>query len=44
MTTGENTPETEPTGEDAYELDRKRVAQILFALDRDDREALVELM
>ncbi|MCZ4269417.1 magnesium transporter [Tritonibacter mobilis] len=44
MTTGENTPETEPTGEDAYELDRKRVAQILFALDRDDREALVDLM
>ncbi|MBU3034912.1 magnesium transporter [Tritonibacter mobilis] len=44
MTTGENTPETEPTGDDAYELDRKRVAQILFALDRDDREALVELM
>ncbi|WP_114961393.1 magnesium transporter [Tritonibacter mobilis] len=44
MTTGENTPETELTGEDAYELDRKRVAQILFALDRDDREALVELM
>jgi len=44
MTTGENTPETEPTGEDAYELDRKRVAQILFALDRDDRDALVDLM
>ncbi|MBW3243025.1 magnesium transporter [Epibacterium sp. DP7N7-1] len=44
MTTGENTPETEPMGDDAYELDRKRVAQILFALDRDDREALVELM
>ncbi len=44
MTTGENTPETEPTGDDAYELDRKRVAQILFALDRDDREALVGLM
>ena len=44
MTTGENTPETEPAGEDAYELDRKRVAQILFALDRDDREALVDLM
>ncbi|ABF64637.1 magnesium transporter [Ruegeria sp. TM1040] len=44
MTTGENTPEAETMGEDAYELDRKRVAQILFALDRDDRDALVELM
>ncbi|MCG7623062.1 magnesium transporter [Epibacterium sp. Ofav1-8] len=44
MTTGEITPDAEVTGEDAYELDRKRVAQILFALDRDDREALVELM
>jgi magnesium transporter len=44
MTTGENTPEAETMGEDAYELDRKRVAQILFALDRDDRAALVELM
>jgi len=44
MTTGENTPEAETIGEDAYELDRKRVAQILFALDRDDRDALVELM
>jgi len=44
MTTGEDTPDVETTGEDAYELDRKRVAQILFALDRDDRGALVELM
>ncbi|MFP3382529.1 MULTISPECIES: magnesium transporter [Tritonibacter] len=44
MTTGEDTPDVEATGEDAYELDRKRVAQILFALDRDERETLVELM
>jgi magnesium transporter len=36
-------PEVEET-DDAYSLDRKAVAQILFAVDRDDREGLVALM
>ncbi|WP_300586963.1 magnesium transporter [Marivita sp.] len=36
-------PEVEDT-EDAYSLDRKAVAQILFAVDRGDREQLVTLM
>jgi magnesium transporter len=36
-------PEVEDT-EDAYSLDRKAVAQILFAVDRDDRDELVALM
>jgi magnesium transporter len=36
-------PEVEDT-EDAYSLDRKAVAQILFAVDRDDRDGLVALM
>jgi magnesium transporter len=36
-------PEVEET-DDAYSLDRKAVAQILFAVDRDDREDLVALM
>ncbi|MDP4992613.1 MAG: magnesium transporter [Marivita lacus] len=36
-------PEIEET-EDAYSLGRKAVAQILFAVDRDDRDQLVELM
>ncbi|MBO6884987.1 MAG: magnesium transporter [Marivita sp.] len=36
-------PEVEDT-EDAYSLDRKAVAQILFAVDRGDREQLVALM
>ena len=31
-------------GDDAYSLDRKAVAQILFAVDRDDRDDLVALM
>ncbi|OIQ24611.1 MAG: magnesium transporter [Alphaproteobacteria bacterium MedPE-SWcel] len=44
MTTGENTPEADIATEDGYDLDRKRVAQILFALDRDDRETLIALM
>ncbi len=44
MTTGEITPEDTAAHEDAYELDRKRVAAILFAVDRNDREKLVELM
>ncbi|WP_420003338.1 magnesium transporter [Arenibacterium sp. LLYu02] len=44
MTMGEITPEETAAPEDAYELDRKRVAAILFAVDRDDRETLVELM
>ncbi len=44
MTTGEITPEDETLPEDAYELDRKRVAAILFAVDREDREELVALM
>ena len=36
-------PEVEET-DDAYSLDRKAVAQILFAVDRDDREDLIALM
>ncbi|TNJ48634.1 magnesium transporter [Phaeobacter sp. B1627] len=44
MTTGETTPEVDVVSEDGYDLDRKRVAQILFALDRDDRETLITLM
>ncbi|MCI5111640.1 MAG: magnesium transporter [Marivita sp.] len=36
-------PEVEES-EAAYSLDRKAVAQILYAVDRDDREQLVELM
>ncbi|MFA8384553.1 MAG: magnesium transporter [Pelagibaca sp.] len=36
-------PEVEDA-EDAYSLGRKAVAQILFAVDRDDRDQLVELM
>ncbi|KUP90941.1 magnesium transporter [Tritonibacter horizontis] len=44
MTTGETTPETDVSSDDVYNLDRKRVAQILFALDRDDRDTLVDLM
>ncbi|MCR9110873.1 magnesium transporter [Marivita sp. XM-24bin2] len=37
------TPEAEET-DDAYSLDRKAVAQILFAVDREDRDELVALM
>lgn len=36
-------PEVEDT-EDAYSLGRKAVAQILYAVDREDRDQLVELM
>lgn len=36
-------PEVEDT-EDAYSLGRKAVAQILYAVDRDDRDQLVALM
>ncbi len=36
-------PEAEEA-EDAYSLDRKAVAQILFAVDREDRDELVALM
>lgn len=36
-------PEVEES-EDAYSLGRKAVAQILFSVDRDDREELVALM
>ena len=36
-------PDTE-TKEDAYSLDRKAVAQILFSVDVQDRDQLIALM
>ena len=45
MTTGtdEARPD-QPRDEDAYALDRRTVAAILYAVDVDDREKLIELM
>ncbi|MFS4580305.1 magnesium transporter [Phaeobacter sp. C3_T13_0] len=34
----------DPASEDAYELDRKRVAQILYAVDCNDKAQLTDLM
>ncbi|WP_425098910.1 magnesium transporter [Tropicibacter sp. S64] len=39
-----HTPEAETDDDDAYALDRKAVAQILYAVDIDDRDKLVELL
>lgn len=45
MTTGTLPPEIEkPREDDAYDLDRKQVAAILYAVDVDDRAKLQELM
>ncbi|AAV96196.1 magnesium transporter [Ruegeria pomeroyi] len=45
MTTGTVTPDQDkPRDEDAYELDRRHVAAILYAVDTDDRDQLIELM
>ena len=45
MTTGFDEPVTDPhSDEDVYALDRKTVAAILYAVDVDDRDKLVELM
>ncbi|WP_170753201.1 magnesium transporter [Ruegeria lacuscaerulensis] len=45
MTTGFDEPVTETTSdEDVYALDRRTVAAILYAVDVDDRDKLVELM
>lgn len=34
----------DPTAEDSYDLDRKRVTGILFAVERQDRDLLMELV
>ena len=44
MSTGEDSPGSDEYSEDGYDLDRKRVARILFAVDRDDRSALMDLL
>jgi magnesium transporter len=44
MSTGEDSPGSDEYSEDGYDLDRKRVARILFAVDRDDRPALMDLL
>ncbi|GAB5437747.1 magnesium transporter [Falsiruegeria mediterranea] len=45
MTTGNTPIDLDTTSdEDAYELDRKQVAAILYAVDVEDREKLTELM
>lgn len=45
MTTATDEVKTEPSqDEDAYALDRKTVAAILFAVDVEDRAKLIELM
>ncbi|CUJ85705.1 Magnesium transporter MgtE [Ruegeria denitrificans] len=45
MTTGFDEPVTESTSdEDVYALDRKTVADILYAVEVEDRDKLIELM
>ncbi|MCR9127261.1 MAG: magnesium transporter [Rhodobacteraceae bacterium] len=44
MTATEPQTEPEPQDDDAYSLDRRAVAAILYAVDIDDREKLTELM
>lgn len=44
MSTSDDIQRTEQSGDDGYLLDRKLVAQILFAVDRDDQQALADLL
>ncbi|MCD9148901.1 magnesium transporter [Pseudophaeobacter flagellatus] len=44
MSTSDDIQRTEQSGDDGYLLDRKLVAQILFAVDRDDQLALADLL
>ena len=45
MTTGSDQAEHDlPQDDDAYALDRRTVAAILYAVDVDDRDKLIELM
>ncbi|MFC4213922.1 magnesium transporter [Pseudophaeobacter arcticus] len=44
MSTGNDTFRSDQPKDDGYDLDRRLVASILFAVDRDDKDALTTLM
>ncbi|WP_278922632.1 MULTISPECIES: magnesium transporter [Pseudophaeobacter] len=44
MSTSDDIQRTEQSGDDGYLLDRKLVAQILFAVDRNDKQGLADLL
>ncbi|MGR3622913.1 magnesium transporter [Pseudophaeobacter sp.] len=44
MTTGDDPDRGDPQVDDGYDLDRKLVAQVLDAVDRDDKQALTDLL
>ncbi len=44
MSTGDDSRGSDQYSDDGYDLDRKHVAKILLAVDRDDRPALMDLL
>jgi magnesium transporter len=44
MSTGDDSRGSDQHSDDGYDLDRKHVAKILLAVDRDDRPALMDLL
>jgi magnesium transporter len=44
MSTGNDIPRSDQPKDDGYDLDRRLVARVLFAVDREDQSALTELL